>query len=69
MRLPGKAWLEWQALPEGEGCRLVQTAYFAPVGLTGFLYWWPLYPIHARIFSDLARAIAKEAERQREALA
>ncbi|APD10308.1 MULTISPECIES: SDR family oxidoreductase [Thermus] len=69
MRLPGKAWLEWQALPEGEGCRLVQTAYFAPVGLTGFLYWWALYPIHARIFSDLARAIAKEAERQREALA
>ncbi|GAA5335323.1 MULTISPECIES: DUF2867 domain-containing protein [Thermus] len=63
MRLPGKAWLEWQALPEGEGCRLVQTAYFAPMGLTGFLYWWSLYPIHARIFSDLARAIAKEAEK------
>ncbi|GAA6756636.1 SDR family oxidoreductase [Thermus thalpophilus] len=63
MRLPGKAWLEWQALPEGKRCRLVQTAYFAPVGLTGFLYWWALYPIHARIFSDLARAIAREAER------
>ncbi|KHG64448.1 NAD-dependent epimerase [Thermus sp. 2.9] len=63
MRLPGKAWLEWRALPEGEGCRLVQTAYFAPLGLTGFLYWWVLYPIHARIFSDLARAIAREAER------
>ncbi|MCS7058364.1 MAG: SDR family oxidoreductase [Meiothermus sp.] len=62
MRLPGKAWLEWQLLPEGEGSRLVQTAYFEPVGLTGFLYWWLLYPVHARIFSDLARAIAKEAE-------
>ncbi|MDW8357334.1 SDR family oxidoreductase [Thermus sp.] len=62
MRLPGKAWLEWQALPEGEGARLVQTAYFEPVGLTGFLYWWLLYPIHRPIFSDLARAIAREAE-------
>ncbi|TFU17515.1 SDR family oxidoreductase [Thermus tengchongensis] len=62
MRLPGKAWLEWQALPEGEGARLVQTAYFEPVGLTGFLYWWLLYPLHRRIFSDLARAIVREAE-------
>jgi uncharacterized protein YbjT (DUF2867 family) len=62
MRLPGKAWLEWQALPEGEGTRLVQTAYFAPLGLAGFLYWWLLYPLHRRIFSDLAQAIAKEAE-------
>ncbi|MEZ0322112.1 MAG: SDR family oxidoreductase [Thermus sp.] len=62
MRLPGRAWLEWRALPEGEGSRLVQTAYFEPLGLFGLLYWWLLYPIHARIFSDLARTIAREAE-------
>ncbi|GAA6733053.1 SDR family oxidoreductase [Thermus oshimai] len=62
MRLPGRAWLEWQALEEDGGSRLVQTAYFEPLGLTGFLYWWLLYPIHARMFSDLARAIVREAE-------
>lgn len=62
MRLPGRAWLEWEALEEGTGSRLVQTAYFEPLGLTGLLYWWLLYPIHARIFSDLARAIVREAE-------
>ncbi|MFN4070215.1 MAG: DUF2867 domain-containing protein [Thermus caldifontis] len=62
MRLPGRAWLEWQALGERNGGRLVQTAYFEPHGLTGFLYWWALYPIHARIFSDLAQAIVQEAE-------
>ncbi|BCP67386.1 hypothetical protein TthHB5018_b23200 (plasmid) [Thermus thermophilus] len=51
----------------GRGSLLVQTAYFEPKGLTGFLYWWALYPIHRRIFSDLARAIVREAEAQAEA--
>ena len=62
MRLPGRAWLEWEAREEKGGSLLVQTAYFEPKGLTGFLYWWALYPIHRRIFSDLARAIVREAE-------
>jgi len=62
MRLPGRAWLEWRALPEGEGSLLVQTAYFEPKGLSGLLYWWLLYPLHRPIFSDLARAIVREAE-------
>jgi hypothetical protein len=31
--------------------------------LWGALYWYGLYPIHALIFSDLAHAIAKEAEK------
>jgi len=64
MRLPGKAWLEWRAIPEAQGTRLVQGAYFEPVGIVGFLYWWILYPVHARIFSDLVRAIALEALRE-----
>ncbi len=33
MKLPGKAWLEWRAIPEGSGTRLVQDALFAPTGL------------------------------------
>jgi uncharacterized protein YbjT (DUF2867 family)/uncharacterized protein YndB with AHSA1/START domain len=63
MKVPGKAWLQWEAVPEREGTRLVQTALFAPIGLTGTLYWKALYPIHKVIFSGLVRSIAREAER------
>ena len=42
--------------------RLTQTACFAPHGLTGLLDWHLLYPIHAVIFSGLARALARHAE-------
>jgi len=63
MRLPGRAWLQWDARGQGEGTRLVQTAYFAPRGLPGLLYWYGLYPAHAVIFGGLVRAIARRAER------
>ncbi|MFN3309176.1 MAG: SDR family oxidoreductase [Anaerolineales bacterium] len=54
MKLPGKAWLQFEALPYGEGqTRLVQTAFFAPKGLSGLAYWYLLYPIHSLIFSGL----------------
>lgn len=62
MRVPGAAWLQWEAQPEGDGTRLVQTAIFAPRGLAGALYWNALYPVHSLIFSGLARAIARTAE-------
>ena len=54
MKLPGKAWLQFEAIPYGEGqTRLVQTAFFAPKGLSGLAYWYLLYPIHSLIFSGL----------------
>lgn len=59
MRVPGKAWLQFEAVPEQGGTRLVQTAFFAPDGVLGALYWYTLYPIHRPIFSDLVRAIAR----------
>ena len=62
MRVPGRAWLEWQAMPEGDGTRLVQTALFEPSGLWGVLYWRSLYPIHSFIFDDMINAIAKDAK-------
>ena len=62
MKVPGEAWLQWEVAREGTISRMVQTAVFAPRGLFGALYWYALYPLHARIFSDLARAIADEAE-------
>lgn len=59
MKVPGRAWLQWEALPEDGGTRLVQTAIFDPRGLVGALYWYGLYPIHGRIFSDMVAAIAR----------
>lgn len=62
MKVPGRAWLQWEVIPQGNRSKLVQTAIFEPRGLSGVLYWYALYPLHGRIFSDLARAIADEAE-------
>jgi uncharacterized protein YbjT (DUF2867 family) len=62
MKVPGKAWLQWETEADKTGTWVVQTALFAPVGLTGTLYWNMLYPIHAVIFSGMVRAIAAEAE-------
>jgi len=62
MKVPGRAWLEWQAMPEGNGTRLIQTALFEPSGLWGVLYWRSLYPIHRFIFDDMIRAIAEDAK-------
>jgi hypothetical protein len=63
MKVPGKAWLEFQSIPQLDGKTLLtQTAYFAAHGLAGFLYWYLLYPIHGFIFSGLIRKIAERAQ-------
>jgi hypothetical protein len=62
MKVPGRAWLQFQAEPlEADRTRLSQTAYFAPRGLFGILYWYALYPIHGFMFSRLIRTIAQGA--------
>lgn len=62
MKVPGKAWLEFQAVPDDGSTKLVQTAYFEPKGLLGLLYWYGLYPFHSLIFSSMIDHIAREAE-------
>lgn len=63
MKVPGRAWLQFEAEPAGGGAsRLTQTAYFAPRGLWGFVYWYVLYPAHGLIFSGMIRAVARRAE-------
>ncbi|CAA9354425.1 MAG: Nucleoside-diphosphate-sugar epimerase [uncultured Gemmatimonadetes bacterium] len=62
MRVPGKAWLEWVTYPEDGGTRLVQTAIFAPKGLSGFLYWYASFPAHKVIFSGMVAEVARRAE-------
>lgn len=61
MKVPGRAWLQFEALSEESGTRLVQTAFFAPTGFLGWLYWYGIYPFHALIFSDMVDAIAADA--------
>lgn len=54
MKVPGMAWLQFQATPRPDGNTLLQqTAFFAPKGLAGLLYWYALYPVHRVIFSGL----------------
>jgi hypothetical protein len=62
MKVPGKAWLQFQAKPHEDGQSLLtQTAFFAPKGLLGWLYWYALYPFHAMIFSGMIDEIARRA--------
>jgi uncharacterized protein YbjT (DUF2867 family) len=62
MKVPGDAWLQFEAKPQEEETLLMQTAFFAPKGLSGFLYWYLLYPLHGLIFSGLIRNLARRAE-------
>jgi hypothetical protein len=63
MKMPGPAWLQFEARPRNEGgTLLIQTAFFEPHGLAGLVYWYALYPVHRLIFSGLARAIVHRAE-------
>jgi hypothetical protein len=65
MRLPGRAWLEFEIEPHGPSSRLIQTARFAPDGIAGRVYWYGLLPIHAAIFRGLIRRLALRAARPR----
>ncbi len=61
MKVPGKAWLQFEVSPDGAGSRLTQTAFFEPKGVPGLAYWYLLYPAHAAIFRGMVRVLAKRA--------
>jgi uncharacterized protein YbjT (DUF2867 family) len=62
MKLPGRAWLEFDVQPDGNGARLRQTATFDPLGLWGLAYWYGVWPLHQLVFAGMLRGIAKSAE-------
>lgn len=64
MRVPGRAWLQYEIAEESDGCRLVQTAFFEPRGLSGRLYWYLLLPAHLVIFRGSIRELVRRAERR-----
>jgi uncharacterized protein YbjT (DUF2867 family) len=61
MRVPGRAWLEFRAEPDGPFTVIRQIAQFEPGGLTGLLYWYLLWPIHEVMFRGMLRRIAAAA--------
>jgi len=64
MKVPGRAWLQYEVSAIDGGSRLVQSAFFEPKGLPGLAYWYMLYPVHGLIFRGTVRALAQRAVRQ-----
>lgn len=63
MKLPGRAWLDFEVQPDGDGTQLRQTAMFDPVGLWGLAYWYGVWPLHQVVFAGMLRGIARSAEK------
>ena len=59
MKLPGRAWLQFEVEEGDGGCVVRQTALFDPVGLAGLLYWYGIYPLHSLIFRGMFRGIIR----------
>jgi len=63
MKLPGRAWLEFEVSPTDRGSTVRQTAVFDPSGVLGLLYWYGIYPLHAVVFRGMLAGIARAARR------
>lgn len=61
MRMPGRAWLQFEVDGDEHGSRIRQTAIFDPVGLAGLLYWYALLPLHRLVFEGMLDGIAQRA--------
>jgi len=64
MKLPGRAWLDFEVQPGENGSRLRQTAIFDPVGLWGLAYWYAVWPLHQLVFAGMLRGLSKSAEQK-----
>lgn len=61
MKVPGRAWIEFEVRPTRQGSSIRQTAVFDPSGLLGLLYWYGIYPLHAVVFRGMLAGIARAA--------
>lgn len=60
MKLPGRAWLQFEVLPDRGGSRVEQTAFFEPRGILGYVYWYAVLPLHRFVFPGLINALTKQ---------
>lgn len=65
MKLPGRAWLEFEVVPRAGGSTIRQTATFDAHGLLGWAYWYGVYPLHCLVFAGMLRGIARAATETR----
>ncbi|MEA3246988.1 MAG: SDR family oxidoreductase [Gemmatimonadota bacterium] len=63
MRLPGRAWLEFEVTGTPKASTIRQTAIFDPAGWLGNAYWYALFPLHQLVFAGMLRGIARAAGR------
>jgi uncharacterized protein YbjT (DUF2867 family) len=59
MRLPGRAWLQFEVEASASGSLIRQTGIFDPVGVLGQLYWYLLYPVHQFVFAGMLTGIVR----------
>ena len=59
MKVPGRAWLEFEVTEREGGSLVRQTAIFDPVGLFGLAYWYALYPVHQLVFAGMLRNVVR----------
>ncbi|HTY40766.1 MAG TPA: SDR family oxidoreductase [Thermoanaerobaculia bacterium] len=62
MKVPGRAWLQFETTPIPGGTEIRQTAIFDASGLFGLAYWYALYPLHRFVFAGMLRGIAHRAQ-------
>jgi uncharacterized protein YbjT (DUF2867 family) len=61
MKVPGRAWLEFEVTEDANGSIIQQTAIFDPAGLQGLFYWYSFYLFHQFVFSGMLRTIGRTA--------
>lgn len=62
MKVPGRAWLEFEVNGNESKSVIRQTGIFDPLGVAGLLYWYSLYPLHKWVFIGMLRGIVKAAQ-------
>ncbi len=63
MKLPGRGWLQFNVeTTDTHESIVTQTAYFAPHGLLGYLYWYSLFILHKFIFDGMLDRVVARAE-------
>ena len=62
MRLPGRAWLEFEVTADCHGFHDPSDGHLRSRGLGGLAYWYALYPMHWLVFAGVLRGLMHAAE-------
>lgn len=65
MKLPGRAWLEFEVIGDSTGSIIRQTATFDAKGVLGRAYWYSVFPLHEFVFGGMLRGIAERGRKER----